>query len=866
MSYMNNELTTPIWRPYSLVNGYIHEWLTIGPFANPVHNLEQFSDDSLKPKIAESLYTADSGVESAPVELATVSPFDSAQEYQWEMVTCDVDHFIDASAFYHTCHHVQNWAYTVIDSSTAGKVTFTLTTNGPADFWLNDQHVHRQSHFAHQIPKSVSFVCELQAGQNHLLVRFEGVAIRECPHVMALRVESADLNVDGLTVQIPSTIEPLESRQRLEETFSKAQLLREVFLYDEQIELRWPTQEPCTSNICMRVQEPTGRIYAEFVTEGKTTYESKLGVAYQFNEGPHKIILMPHPDHYYLRGMKVKREIPVTTVRNRYSMEPYGTIEERRKEALDDAAMRNTGLYSQIAQMAVGRWSRVNTKAILAIIDKVNKRADCSDFDMVGLLGMVGRYWDEKDFPAEIQEPLKECILNFRYWMDEPGNDAMCYWSENHQILFHTCEIIAGQLFEDDIFPNSGMTGAAHVEAGEKRALSWLQKRASGGFREWDSNTYFEEDVLALTHLVDFAASDEVAELAALVLDKIFLSLAVNSFKGVFGSTHGRAYTSSIKSGYLEATAGLSRFLWGMGIFNRHIIGTVSLACCANYSFPLIISEIAADLPDELWSKERHAGEMEKWCDKEIGQWEVNKVTYKTPDYMLCSAQDYRAGEEGYQQHIWQATFSPDAVVFVNHPACISEDNAHRPGFWHGNVTLPRTAQWKDVLISVHNAPEDDWMGFTHAYFPTYAFDRWKITDNWAIAQVGDGYIALTAANGLELISSGNNAQREIRSPGYQNTWLCMMGRKAIDGSYHEFTKKVLALDVTLNPQGFHGDTLRGETIDFGWQGPLLVNEREELITGFKHIENPYCETELASGQMEVRFGDQIMRLHLDSE
>ena len=120
---------------------------------------------------------------------------------------------------------------------------------------------------------------------------------------------------------------------------------------------------------------------------------------------------------------------------------------------------------------------------------------------------------------------------------------------------------------------------------------------------------------------------------------------------------------------------------------------------------------------------------LEEWCDRAAGDWEVNKVTYKTPDYMLCSAQDYHPGEKGVQQHIWQATLGPDAVVFVTHPPCLSEENSHRPGFWHGNVVLPRVAQWKDVLIAVHKLPEDDWLGFTHAYFPAWAFDEHVLRD-----------------------------------------------------------------------------------------------------------------------------------------
>ncbi len=36
---------------------------------------------------------------------------------------------------------------------------------------------------------------------------------------------------------------------------------------------------------------------------------------------------------------------------------------------------------------------------------------------------------------------------------------------------------------------------------------------------------------------------------------------------------------------------------------------------------------------------------------------EVHIQTYRTPDYLLSCAQDYRAGKPGYQ-HIWQATLT----------------------------------------------------------------------------------------------------------------------------------------------------------------------------------------------------------------
>jgi len=63
-----------------------------------------------------------------------------------------------------------------------------------------------------------------------------------------------------------------------------------------------------------------------------------------------------------------------------------------------------------------------------------------------------------------------------------------------------------------------------------------------------------------------------------------------------------------------------------------------------------------------------------------------------------------------------------------------------------------------------------------------------------------------------------------------------------------------------------HCGTLRGETLAFGWQGPLSRDGREQPITAFKHYENPYCVVELPATQMEIRYGDQLMRLDFEVE
>ena len=841
--------------------GYIHHWLVAGPQALAVTDLGRFDRNQLQSQVAAAYQQPNHLVTSSPAELTALTINDAHGEatLTWRAVRCGDDHLIDCTGFYHTCHYLRTWAYTELNTANAAESTFVLTSNGPAEVWINGSCVHQQSHFHRKFLPPVAFTAPLQAGRNTVLICFTMVAIRDCPYALALQVKAVE--PAALTVTLPTTL-PVKRRQALEQIFDAAYLDKAIYHRDDEIIVRWPADFKLAGEITIRVQTPSGRIYTEGHPSVRGGSVVKLGKAYQRPDGAYWVTLMPSAEDYHVHGFRILRHIPIHIANGKFSETSYGTYTERRREALLDAIGRTGNIYSEIAKMALGRWETLKPQQFTKTLAQINQRADCSDFYLVGLLGALLRYRDEPAFPVELNVQIQQCALNFKYWMDEPGDDAMCYWSENHQILFHTCQVLAGQLFPDQTFPNVNQPGHWHRRKGEERALAWLHKRAAGGFREWDSNVYFEHDVLALSHLADLAENPELAEMAAVVLDKLFFTMALNSFRGVFGSTHGRTYAPYIKSGRLELTSGLSRLLWGLGTFNEHLLGVVSLACAQSYELPPPIFEIGATPVEELWSKERHAGVMEAWCDLGVGPWEVNKVTYKTPDYMLCSAQDYQPGLPGYQQHIWQATFGPDAVVFVNHPPCVSQDGSHRPNFWHGNALLPRVAQWKDVLVALHNLSADDWLGFTHAYFPIASFDEAVIQDGWAFARRGNGYLALTALTGFTLTTTGDQAQRELRAAGQQQAWFCHMGRAAFDGSFAEFQRQILALEITFEDLAVHATTLRGDSIDFGWAGPLLVNEVEQPLTNFRHYDSPFCGSELGAEVMEIRAWQQAM--HLD--
>ncbi len=174
-------------------------------------------------------------------------------------------------------------------------------------------------------------------------------------------------------------------------------------------------------------------------------------------------------------------------------------------------------------------------------------------------------------------------------------------------------------------------------------------------------------------------------------------------------------------------------------------------------------------------------------------------------------------------------------------------------------------AQWHGTVIDIRNIPHDDWLGFTHAYFPTYAFDEYMLRDGWAFARVGEAYLAITATAGISLITQGNNAYRELRSNGYQNAWICRMGRAARDGDFRAFQRDVLGLAIRFEDMRLLLETLDGSSLSFGWEGPLLVDAVEQPLSGFKHYDSPICSCELGAASMDIAGWEQVLRLSFES-
>ncbi len=172
--------------------------------------------------------------------------------------------------------------------------------------------------------------------------------------------------------------------------------------------------------------------------------------------------------------------------------------------------------------------------------DYLGRRYDCADF-RAQLLFRIYKDCAETLSPR-CRTLIRDTFLGFKYFMDEPGHDSMCYWSENHQILFAVSEYLAGQEWENEVFANNGMTGAMHLKKAEERIRAWIGQRFRYGFSEYLSNNYLAEDLAPMANFIAYAEDQTLVENMRTVLHLLWLDVALNSVNNRFVAVSSRMY------------------------------------------------------------------------------------------------------------------------------------------------------------------------------------------------------------------------------------------------------------------------------------------------------------------------------------
>lgn len=264
----------------------------------------------------------------------------------------------------------------------------------------------------------------------------------------------------------------------------------------------------------------------------------------------------------------------------------------------DDVIPADPGLAQKLAEPC-GNIRRamegagVDADDVREMLSWIDQRLDCSDFRMATILTILHHRLPVSD---ELADRMRASVLGFKYWMDEPGDDGMCMWSENHQAMFASCEHLAGQLYPDERFTNTGMSGRERSRRGAERLHRWLDARFRFGFSEWNSNPYYEEDVAALTLVVEHSDDEELVLRATMVLDLLLLDLAMHSFEGCLVGTMGRCYTEQKQQPESAHIREIIDHAFGTSTADPDIRRLSSLFVLARrYRVPQVLRCIAAD-------------------------------------------------------------------------------------------------------------------------------------------------------------------------------------------------------------------------------------------------------------------------------
>lgn len=523
---------------------------------------------------------------------------------------------------------------------------------------------------------------------------------------------------------------------------------------------------------------------------------------------------------------------------------------KRREVALEFLADGST-IWAEVARYKLGRYDAIDGGVIGESCALVRGRFDCADFQVIPLLRLMFMDRGAEKLKPEVRALVRETLLGFKYWVDEPGNDTMVTGTENHRMAFHVCEYLAGTLYPTDVFPNSGLTGLQHVAKARPYLMEWLAQRGRYGFNEWHSNVYYPVSLMPVLALLDWLPGSEspLKMQAQQVATMMCFTLAADTYEGVFGTIHGRTSASGVIHPETENTAGWAWLLTGYGALN-HNMGTASLAV-SGYRPPQVVFDVADDQGYVTVSRQRHglAG----------GEGSANFIVSKTPDYMLSALQDHSAGELTRQVHVFQVTLKERTVLFFTAPNTTSEEGGLRPNYWSGNSTTPRVFGEKNVGILLYDNDEITWM--THLYFERDRFDAVIEKEGWLFAQKGDGYVAIWSEHGYEVGRLGPYAGRELICRAAKNAWVVECGRKADWGLFEDFVTAIVATKpVCKEGQLVYASPSVGE-IAFGWTGPAMVDGEARSLSGYPLVDSPFAQSRFGSGEMVLKHGNIIEEL-----
>lgn len=713
------------------------------------------------------------------------------------------------------------YTFTELLAEEEGPRDAILWAAGQCDFWLNGAHAARFTS-PRYYPTYRELSLALKPGRNILCSRLQTVGMRDTRLLIGLQVT----NPQGISIRIPGGdalpaavfwLNSLHTKGANEILAARPAPLEAA--------VTWEDKEGGLSSLLVPPSLHGGE-----PAPGEASAPWPPGTS-RFSFGskrPYDFTVSINADGQHLiRSLEIPANRP-SAISPRLSPASPGERRLAFLEAIASVPFDEKNHHSQhqlplIARRLLKKSAPHDRRGLDLCIEVVDHREDCADFRLAGLLRLEKLALTTPEESAEI----RRAALTFRYWHDEPGNDAMCFGSENHSLLFHGSQMMAGQLYPDEIFTCTGRTGREQAAIGLAHVKEWLDRICALGLSEFHSGTYQPITLGAIMNVIDFCGDKETERRATQVADRVLEMNAAHVFKGVVSAPQGRVYRDVLYPEESGTQSIMACVAPGLLMDAPHVNEWMVYLCTTKYQAPKNLEELFHKTA-ALRYRAGMEGEFE-----EAGAVEI--AMEKTEHYLLSSiavppvknpspfsTKVFFPGHIGYQQHLWQATLDRGCHVFVNHPGCSMDEAGSRPGYWYGNGIIPRVAQKGGKIFTIFNIPDrpcpwnengdNPWpspggesacernpIPFTHAFWPSDAFDREERRAHWLFGQKGSGAIALWCSLPLTPhndVLSG----REFRAWGYRSAWFAVCGTAGDEKTFAQFIGSCAGLAPTFDP------------------------------------------------------------------
>ncbi|BFM49233.1 hypothetical protein [Marinomonas sp. THO17] len=701
---------------------------------------------------------------------------------------------VDFSTFCFRPTLVTRWLRCKLTSAVAQHIKVSIETCGGVHVWQNHHKVIQLDHYQRNESTVAEYQLDLDQGETELVVFLEDLHERDtsCYFVMTL-LEGKGIQ-SGIVLDLDE-----EYAKEIERTLNGLRTDK-VFYCDEWVKIAADYLPSQAVKILLDTDShPSETVTMNVLLDGmKMDREISFVVDQDFKSADLfdstglragcvslRFVVQVDKTHF-------SRTLGTTLLPPPKSMN-MPTLVERKKRAL--AYMLEQGKQEParaLAALAQNTSLDVAEDILRTALLPISERHDCADFWMLPVLWAYQGFSDIR-LTDEFWQQVKHQVLNFRYWLDEPGDDVMWFWSENHVLCFHVSQYLAGCLFPNDVFPNSGKTGEQHKAQAFARLQLWFDAIDQHGLAEWNSAAYYPIDLLGLFTLMVNAEDTSLAERSKNLIDQIFVMTALHKIGSVSAGSQGRVYEKELLAGPATELASIAAVAFG-GDWYPGYDRVSALLALSDYETPKICQQLM-QVPDGESIYAKYTQGLDH---------NARVTLWKTPSLQLSTVSDYKTGIKGHQQHFVdiQTNAHPMARFWINHPGDLRVWGGSRPSYWAGNAVHPKVAHYKNFAMMIYDhRAYNDVIDFVHTFVPVSICDEFEASDNWLFARTGKALIGVYSSGLLTAHQQGLYAGMEWRVAGSQSAWLTIVDEVSQTLDFKAFKAACQARQVVFDAQ-----------------------------------------------------------------